>query len=267
MNFQLEWCPNGEIFVTATTAPRLRIANGFKIWHYSGALLHETSWPAEQELYEVRWQTYDEGVFKEKPISNQKVAGIQPSAPQASKSVYVPPGARGGGILSSINSPAAERSSIPGLPIGYKTSQSQTKKARKAKKDNVNGNPVITRSNNDEHTPKQSHRQRNTSQNNQNQVNNNENVATGENENGQNELAKRNSRRRGRGKMSRSDTQQTSGDPEKDKRIRTITKKLHDISSLKARKEKGEHLEANQLSKIDLEADLTKELNSLKIVS
>lgn len=24
----LEWCPNGEIFVTATTAPRLRVSNG-----------------------------------------------------------------------------------------------------------------------------------------------------------------------------------------------------------------------------------------------
>lgn len=24
----LEWCPTGEIFLTATTAPRLRIGNG-----------------------------------------------------------------------------------------------------------------------------------------------------------------------------------------------------------------------------------------------
>lgn len=24
---QLEWCPNGELFVTATTAPRLRVGN------------------------------------------------------------------------------------------------------------------------------------------------------------------------------------------------------------------------------------------------
>lgn len=24
----LEWCPNGELFVTATTAPRLRMGNG-----------------------------------------------------------------------------------------------------------------------------------------------------------------------------------------------------------------------------------------------
>lgn len=24
----LEWCPSGDIFVTATTAPRLRMSNG-----------------------------------------------------------------------------------------------------------------------------------------------------------------------------------------------------------------------------------------------
>lgn len=252
----MEWCPDGEHFITATTAPRLRIANGFKVWHYSGALLHETAWPAGQELYEVLCQKFAEGVCNEKPISNQKVEGIQPAAPQASKSVYVPPGARAGGLLSSVNSPAAERSPIPGLPIGYKVSQSQTKKARKAKRENVNGN---------ESTPKPANKPRNAVQNNQNQVIDNENAAA---ENGQNDLdaAKNKRERRVRGKNSRSEAP-TTGDPEKDKRVRTILKKLHDISTLRARKEKGEFLEANQLSKIDLEAELTKELNSLKIVA
>lgn len=253
----MEWCPDGEHFITATTTPRLRIANGFKVWHYSGALLHETAWPAGQELYEVLCQKYPEGVCTEKPISNQKVEGIQPAAPQASKSVYVPPGARAGGLLSSVNSPAAERSPIPGLPFGYKVSQSQTKKARKAKRENVNGS---------ENTPKQTNKQRTPIPNNQNQVSNNENAVA---ENGQNDVdgAKNKQReRRVRGKNSRSEAP-TTGDPEKDKRARTILKKLHDISTLRARKEKGEFLEANQLSKIDLEAELTKELNSLKIVA
>lgn len=261
----MEWNPNGETFITATTAPRLRIGNGFKVWHYSGALLHETAWTAEQELYEIHWQKYPECVFEEKPISNQKVEGIQPSAPEASKSVYVPPGARGGGIISSANSSAAERSTIPGLPLGYKASQRQAKKERKTKKENANGNVINNKPNNDEYTPKQNNKQRNVNHNNQNQVNNNGNAPT-ENENGQIDQAKRNRTRRGRGKSNRSDTQ-TTDDPEKDKRIRTITKKLHDISHLKARKEKGEHLEANQLSKINLETELTKELSSLQIVS
>jgi translation initiation factor 2A len=32
----LQWSPHGDKYFTATTAPRLRMSNGFKIWHYSG---------------------------------------------------------------------------------------------------------------------------------------------------------------------------------------------------------------------------------------
>ena len=52
----LEWAPDGIHFLTATTAPRLRIGNGYKIWHYSGALLHEKQMDAQEELYEVCWK-------------------------------------------------------------------------------------------------------------------------------------------------------------------------------------------------------------------
>lgn len=108
----MEWCPDGEHFLTATTAPRLRIGNGFKVWHYSGALLHETAWPAGQELLQVIWQKYEDNVFKEKPISNVKVQGIEPSQPQSSKAVYVPPNIRSGGVH-------AERGPIPGEILNH----------------------------------------------------------------------------------------------------------------------------------------------------
>lgn len=49
------------------------------------------------------------------------------------------------------------------------------------------------------------------------------------------------------------------------KRIRLLTKKLSDISKLKQRKEKGEHLEANQLSKITSELELQTEMAGLKL--
>lgn len=94
---QLEWGPDGETILTATTAPRLRIGNnwrtiliffyylkrncvvkrhclsfsfrtgnGFKVWHYSGSLLHESMWPTGQELLQVIWQRYADGTFTEK---------------------------------------------------------------------------------------------------------------------------------------------------------------------------------------------------------
>lgn len=54
----LEWAADGEHFLTATTAPRLRISNGYKIWHYSGVLLHEKPSPEQEELYDVTWKVF-----------------------------------------------------------------------------------------------------------------------------------------------------------------------------------------------------------------
>jgi translation initiation factor 2A len=46
------WAPDGQHFVTATTAPRLRIDNGYRIWHYTGKMLFEYS-AEKYELWEV----------------------------------------------------------------------------------------------------------------------------------------------------------------------------------------------------------------------
>jgi translation initiation factor 2A len=78
----LGWCPDGEHIATATTAPRLRQGNGFKVWHYSGAMLFEKPWDKEEELWEVQWQTYPPNTFKTKPITLAKVQGIQSAQPE-----------------------------------------------------------------------------------------------------------------------------------------------------------------------------------------
>merc|ERR1712055_1246812 len=67
------WCPDGQRFLTTTTAPRLRVGNGYKVWHYSGALQHEKAFGTGDELWEADWQT----------------------RPAAAKQAYRPPGARG----------------------------------------------------------------------------------------------------------------------------------------------------------------------------
>ncbi|VDN40699.1 unnamed protein product [Gongylonema pulchrum] len=53
--------------------------------------------------------------------------------------------------------------------------------------------------------------------------------------------------------------------PEKEKKMRALQKKLTDIEKLKARKESGEQLEANQLSKIEREEEIIEELEKLKL--
>lgn len=284
---QLEWSPGGETFLTATTAPRLRMGNGFKVWHYSGALLHETNWPTGQELYEVMWQKYPAGIFQEQPISNVKVQGIVTATPQVSKAVYVPPGARGGGVFSPRSAgDASDRSPIPGLPIGYKVSQGQQKKNRSVRrKENGNGNtPIVTKvaaSANGTNAPaegltKTENVKRNTPRpNNQNVANNN----GPDIEQGAEKPAPRKDRHRNR-KTPRDASDaitptsagaaaavKTPVDLEKEKRIKTIQKKLKNISKLKARKENGDMLEANQLSQIPQETELVRELSTLKVAS
>lgn len=51
-----EWSPDGEHVLTATTAPRLRVSNGFKILKYTGELKYSYMLPAQQELWQVQFQ-------------------------------------------------------------------------------------------------------------------------------------------------------------------------------------------------------------------
>jgi translation initiation factor 2A len=133
----LEWAPSGDIYFTATTAPRLRQGNLFKIWHYSGALLFELIWPEKQELLELQWQKYPEGTFRETPISYAKLEGIQSVQKQASDKKYVPPNVRNFGEDSPTAYTPVAQGPIPGLPPGYTSSKSQ---AAKGKQPNGNNN-------------------------------------------------------------------------------------------------------------------------------
>lgn len=131
----LQWSPSGDLYFTATTAPRLRQGNNFKVWHYSGALLYEMMWPDKQELLELAWQKYPTGTFKESSISYEKVEGIKSVQAQASDKKYVPPNVRN---MGSDSSPApVAYGAIPGLPPGYVSSKNQNA-GHKQKPKNVN---------------------------------------------------------------------------------------------------------------------------------
>lgn len=81
-------------------------------------------WPEKQELLELSWQKYPEGVWKENEISYEKVEGIQSAQKQASNKKYVPPNIRnfGGDDSGSTVVPPAQ-GPIPGLPPGYQSSK------------------------------------------------------------------------------------------------------------------------------------------------
>jgi translation initiation factor 2A len=85
-----EWCPDSEHLVTASCSPRLKVDNGFKIWHYTRGLVYKTE---IKELWSVTWRPVPEGTFPLKPIA--RVSAKAKASAAAPKSVYRPPGARG----------------------------------------------------------------------------------------------------------------------------------------------------------------------------
>ena len=80
----VKWSPDGQHILTTTCAPRLRMSNGFKVWHYTSTLMYETFYkdatslgPGE-ELWEAIWRpNLDLGMKKfqilDRPITGKDV--------------------------------------------------------------------------------------------------------------------------------------------------------------------------------------------------
>lgn len=95
------WCPDGEHIVTATCAPRLRVGNGYKIWHYTGSVLHSYEVPSDEEMWQVFWQPFLDGVFPERAVRYQAVPSELPSAEPRPTQAYRPPALRNKPVTSS----------------------------------------------------------------------------------------------------------------------------------------------------------------------
>ncbi|KAJ4313981.1 hypothetical protein N0V94_006665 [Neodidymelliopsis sp. IMI 364377] len=94
-----EWSPDGRHILTATTAPRLRVDNGIRIYHVTGPLMYNQDMI---ELYHVTWRPQSP---QQHPLDNVLTAPApHPSAaaftatqktPSKPAGAYRPPGARG----------------------------------------------------------------------------------------------------------------------------------------------------------------------------
>lgn len=89
----MEWSPCGQYLLTATCSPRLRVNNGYRIYHYSGSLQLEHLCPVGTELYNAKWVPESTAAQPFTP-SATKVAGIQSAMKTASTQRYIPPGQR-----------------------------------------------------------------------------------------------------------------------------------------------------------------------------
>lgn len=94
-----EWSPDGQHILTATTSPRLRVDNGVKIWHFTGALMYLEELT---ELYNVYWRPQPVSMW---PLGNSLPAAPAPHTSAATHTAthtpvkpsgaYRPPHARG----------------------------------------------------------------------------------------------------------------------------------------------------------------------------
>uniref|UniRef100_A0A3P9HW57 Eukaryotic translation initiation factor 2A n=1 Tax=Oryzias latipes TaxID=8090 RepID=A0A3P9HW57_ORYLA len=144
------WCPDGEHIVTATCSPRLRVGNGYKIWHYTGSVLHQWNTSSGFELLEVRWQSFPNGTFPELPVKYQAVPSELGTTQAPPTQAYRPPALRhlpatASSKLHEEEAPQDLRSGPPGGKGPSKAALKNQKKreARKAANQDAKTAPVI----------------------------------------------------------------------------------------------------------------------------
>ncbi|CAK1599988.1 unnamed protein product [Parnassius mnemosyne] len=211
----LQWDPRGETFITATTYPRLTVGNGYKIWHYTGALMHKRVCEEKEYLLSINWQP---GTFPKSELSKTAPKGIE-VAPTKPAAAYRPPGARNKPSTFTLHEhekPHRPGQNVNAAPSKQAIKQKEKREARKARKAEERAagdtSPLPPSTSTTSRAPFVS-----------------------------------------------------TGDPEKDKKIKNINKKLNDIEKLKQQKAAGKPLELNQLAKIDNEQALLQELAQLRL--
>lgn len=220
------WCPDGEHIVTATCSPRLRVGNGFKIWHYTGSVLYRYGVQQNAELWQVTWQPFLDGVFPAKAVAYHavpsKVLNEEPKAAQA----YRPPALRNKPVTSSkLHEDEPPQNMRPQSKSGDKPLSKTALKNQKKHEAKKVAKQEARAKGNQEITP----------------------VPPGQNE------------------CSNTISSETSGDPELEKKIKNLKKKLKAIEQLKDQAAAGKQLEKNQMEKIQKEATLLKELEDLEL--
>nr|XP_033487241.1 eukaryotic translation initiation factor 2A isoform X2 [Epinephelus lanceolatus] len=212
------WCPDGEHVVTATCSPRLRVSNGYKIWHYTGSVLHKWDVAAGTELWEVRWQAFPEGSFPERAIKYQAAPSELGTTQAPPTQAYRPPALRHlpatpSAKLHEEEPPQNQRPAEKSLSKSALKNQKK-REAKKAAKQEAKAEPEPP----SDPAP-----------------------------------------------ISNSQSELGSGDPETDKKIKNLKKKLKAIEELKDQQASGKVLQKNQLEKVQKEEQLLKELQELQI--
>ncbi|TPX70670.1 hypothetical protein SpCBS45565_g01666 [Spizellomyces sp. 'palustris'] len=88
-----DWCPNGKHIMTSTLYRRLKVDNGIKVWHYTGALVHAIE---VKEMYQAKWRSSRPENWPDiRSLSPPPQSNLDAPTPAKPVGVYRPPGARG----------------------------------------------------------------------------------------------------------------------------------------------------------------------------
>lgn len=140
-----EWSPDGCYFMTATTAPRLQVDNGIKIFHHNGSLYFKKMF---DKLYEVEWKPESPDRFGEiaeliKSVDSLKVtetksqgqgAASKKTAPAQKPAAYRPPHAKAAAAVQAelFGGSSTEQMSKNALKNKKKREKQREKKAAEA---------------------------------------------------------------------------------------------------------------------------------------
>lgn len=239
-----EWSPCGRFILTATTSPRLRVDNGLKVWHASGKLVYFREYP---ELFTISWKPQPiekfpalrqlEACPEPQPSAKEflaKKAALSGGGAVKKTGAYRPPHARSSGATSAATSLYQKELQGSVGAAGASPAFVPGSGARRV----VPGVAVAA--------PKES------------------------------KAAAKNRKKR--------EAKKAAGTPEaetaipeteatatvvggvvslEEKKIRSLLKKLRAIETLKMKQAQGEFLEDTQVSKINKEDDIRKELSDL----
>ncbi|KAI8980325.1 eukaryotic translation initiation factor eIF2A-domain-containing protein [Pilobolus umbonatus] len=119
-----EWSPCGRFLLTATLTPRLRVDNGFKLWHHSGTLIYEES---VDELFQISFRPEAATLYPIRSVSPPpNPIKILPSIGNGAKAsalptgAYRPPHMRGNATPTSLADRAAALEGIGRSPAGQR---------------------------------------------------------------------------------------------------------------------------------------------------
>uniref|UniRef100_A0A8D2ZW17 Eukaryotic translation initiation factor 2A n=2 Tax=Scophthalmus maximus TaxID=52904 RepID=A0A8D2ZW17_SCOMX len=213
------WCPDGEHIVTATCSPRLRVSNGYKIWHYTGSLLHKVDVATGSELWEVLWQPFPDGSFPERAVKYQAAPSELGTTQALPTQAYRPPALRH--LPATPSSKLHEEEPPQNMRPGVSGEKNLSKSALKNQK---------------KREAKKAAKQESKSEPPPDPV-----------------------------PVTNSQPEPSSGDPETDKKIKNLKKKLKAIEELKEQQASGRLLQKNQLEKMQKEQQLLDELDELNI--